>query len=78
MVAGVPLATGSEITIQLPKTSPRAATIVRQSGLRFGCTFVDRITDAELQAVLHAGAEADALRAERAATGWRPGRAEAA
>jgi hypothetical protein len=78
MVAGVPLATGSEITIQLPRMAARVATVVRQSGLRFGCTFVDPVTEGELQAILVAGAEADALRAERAASGWRPGRAEAA
>jgi hypothetical protein len=78
MVAGVPLGTGTEITIQLPKMPARGAMVVRQSGLRFGCTFVDEITGEDLQAILGAGAEADALRAERAATGWRPGRAEAA
>ena len=78
MLAGVPMADGDEITIQLPEMLPRAAMIVRQSGLRFGCTFICQITNGELQAILAAGAEADARREQRAATGWRPGRAEAA
>ena len=72
MISVVPLAPGDLITVELPRIGERRATVVRQSGMHFGCAFAVEITTDELQQVLRAGAERHALKQQRAASGWRP------
>jgi hypothetical protein len=73
MVAVVRLTPGDLITVELPRISSKAASVVWQSGVRFGCAFKTPITADELQRVAEAGAERQELAQQRAASGWRPG-----
>jgi hypothetical protein len=73
MVSVAPLLPGDLVTVELPRLGQRTAKVIRQSGVRFGCTFVAPITAEDLQQVIEAGAERHALRQHRAESGWRPG-----
>jgi len=73
VVAAVPLAVGEQIDIELPAIGVRTASVVHQTGMRFGCSFNARLTDEELSQIVAAGAAQHELRKERAAAGWKPG-----
>jgi hypothetical protein len=73
MVAVAPLTPGDLFTVELPRVPSKAASVVWQSGVRFGCAFETPISADELQRVAEAGAERQALAQQRAASGWRPG-----
>jgi hypothetical protein len=73
VVAAVPFAIGEQITVDLPVVGERRASVVHQTGMRFGCSFAAALTDEELRAIALEGAAQHELRKQRAETRWRPG-----
>ena len=73
MLAAVRLNVGDVIRVNLPGIGEHEADIVRQDGVRFGCSFVVPLTADERGAVIKHFFEANDERQHRMLSGWRPG-----
>jgi len=73
MLAAVRLNVGDVIRVSLPGIGEHEAGIVRQNGVRFGCSFVVPLTAGEQDAVIKHFTEARDERQHRMLSGWRPG-----
>lgn len=72
MLAAVRLDVGDVISVDLPGIGEHEADIVRQDGVRFGCSFVLPLTADERDAVIKHFFEADEERQHRMLSGWQP------
>lgn len=74
MLAAVKLNVGDSIHIDLPGIGDCEAMIIRQSGVRFGCTFATPLSRGQNDAVMKHFLELEDQRLSRTLSGWRPGR----
>ena len=72
MLAAVRLNVGDVIRVDLPGIGEHEADIVRQDGVRFGCSFVLPLTADERGTVIKHFFEADDERKHRVLSGWHP------